>query len=101
MSLLSASFRSGLQTSQVFDYCITLQTEVFWVWGKKWDLTRIMFAISRYLTFVCVVLITYRLLVMRTYAFWKGSKKFLIVVVLFGILMIAVGSVISSEVNCA
>ncbi|KAF8835903.1 hypothetical protein BDN67DRAFT_912149, partial [Paxillus ammoniavirescens] len=34
------------------DYCLTFPSEVHHAWGRKWDITRIVFTISRYLTFV-------------------------------------------------
>ncbi|EGN99647.1 hypothetical protein SERLA73DRAFT_179762 [Serpula lacrymans var. lacrymans S7.3] len=135
---LSVSFRSGLQTSKyfniaafalwVFDYCITLETEVFWVWGKKWGLTRFMFTISRYLTLVCATMIAYSafqtvpdncstlsylvvveiviitlstegLLVMRMYAFWKCSKRFLLQLLPFSLIIVLGGTILPAKVN--
>lgn len=34
-----------------FDYCITLDDEVRWVWGRKWDAGRCIFTLARYLPF--------------------------------------------------
>ncbi|KAG2034641.1 hypothetical protein BDR03DRAFT_1013250 [Suillus americanus] len=89
----------------VFDYCITFQDEVHWTWSRPWGLIRIMFTISRYLPFVGSGMTAYAalrvsgtcppsmaeniihilsiiaaegLLVIRTWAFWKKSKKLLI-----------------------
>ncbi|KIJ06389.1 hypothetical protein PAXINDRAFT_140657 [Paxillus involutus ATCC 200175] len=36
----------------LFDYCLTLSLEVHHVWGRKWEITRIVFTISRYLPFI-------------------------------------------------
>ncbi|KAH7911392.1 hypothetical protein BJ138DRAFT_930152 [Hygrophoropsis aurantiaca] len=121
----------GLQTSRyftvagsailVFDYCITFNSEVRWVWGRTWDLTRIMFTISRYVAFVATLMTLYAaveprvgencipfghastathlisiisaeaLLIMRTYAFWHGERK-----VLYGLLMLGAACVLGS-----
>ncbi|KIK43097.1 hypothetical protein CY34DRAFT_11947 [Suillus luteus UH-Slu-Lm8-n1] len=89
----------------VFDYCITFQDEVQWTWFRRWDLIRVIFTISRYLPFVGSGMTAYAalrvsgpcppslaeniihilciiaaegLLVIRTWAFWKKSKKLLI-----------------------
>ncbi|KAH7885535.1 hypothetical protein F5I97DRAFT_1409512 [Phlebopus sp. FC_14] len=37
-----------------FDYCLTFEREVRWVYGTKWTLARIHFTLSRYLPFVGV-----------------------------------------------
>ncbi|KAG2142950.1 hypothetical protein DEU56DRAFT_910893 [Suillus clintonianus] len=34
---------------QLFDFCITFDSEVRWTWGRKWGFVRIAFVISRYL----------------------------------------------------
>ncbi|EIW86156.1 hypothetical protein CONPUDRAFT_160981 [Coniophora puteana RWD-64-598 SS2] len=34
-----------------FDYCITLDDEVRWVWGRKWDAGRCIFTLARYFPF--------------------------------------------------
>ncbi|KAG1718231.1 hypothetical protein EDB19DRAFT_990561 [Suillus lakei] len=81
----------------IFDYCITFQEEVRWTWCRPWGLTRIIFTISRYLPFLrCVstvqcttslaeniihiisIVAAEGLLVIRTWAFWKMSKRVLI-----------------------
>ncbi|KAF8431936.1 hypothetical protein L210DRAFT_3650757 [Boletus edulis BED1] len=59
---LTVSEVAGLQTSNYFnvagmailtyDYVITLEDEARWVWGRKWDVTRFVFTVSRYLPFV-------------------------------------------------
>ncbi|KAG1772586.1 hypothetical protein EV702DRAFT_618503 [Suillus placidus] len=33
----------------LFDFCITFDSEVRWIWGRKWGIMRIAFIISRYL----------------------------------------------------
>ncbi|KIJ19737.1 hypothetical protein PAXINDRAFT_7019 [Paxillus involutus ATCC 200175] len=43
----------------LFDYCLTVSSEVHYVWGRKWEMTRIVFTISRYLTFVASAMTCY------------------------------------------
>ncbi|KAG2067949.1 hypothetical protein BDR04DRAFT_1104106 [Suillus decipiens] len=96
----------------VFDFCITFQDEVNWTWFRPWDITRIIFVISRYLPFIGAGLTVYDalndvgspvrdqaenvihiigivaaegLLVIRTWAFWQRSKKMLIGLVTYSI----------------
>ncbi|KAH7921435.1 hypothetical protein BV22DRAFT_1132265 [Leucogyrophana mollusca] len=128
----SVSQLVGLQTAKyftiaasallVFDYCITFQSEVHWIWGRRWDVTRIMFTISRYLTFAAAFMTSYAavknrdgencipyghasnaihiisiisaegLLILRTYAFWQGNKKVLASLLVLGVACI-IGSV--------
>ncbi|KAG1805877.1 hypothetical protein EV424DRAFT_1544212 [Suillus variegatus] len=59
----------GFQTAQyftvaamaavVFDYCLTLPQEVQSIWGKKWDIIRITFTLTRYATLVGTAMTTY------------------------------------------
>ncbi|KAG2133525.1 uncharacterized protein EDB93DRAFT_1174461 [Suillus bovinus] len=102
----------------IFDYCITFQDEVRWTWSRPWGLIHIVFIISRYLPFVGSGLTAYAalrvsgpcppsleenvihilsivaaegLLVIRTWAFWKKSKKLLI-----GLLIYSTATVIGA-----
>ncbi|KIK81727.1 hypothetical protein PAXRUDRAFT_832652 [Paxillus rubicundulus Ve08.2h10] len=43
----------------LFDYCLTFSSEVHHVWGRKWEMTRIVFTISRYLPFVASAMTCY------------------------------------------
>ncbi|KAF9237244.1 hypothetical protein BU15DRAFT_63307 [Melanogaster broomeanus] len=36
----------------LFDYVITIQDEVRWIWRRSWDATRVIFTLSRYLPFL-------------------------------------------------
>ncbi|KIJ59293.1 hypothetical protein HYDPIDRAFT_101013, partial [Hydnomerulius pinastri MD-312] len=90
----------------IFDYVITIEDEVRWVWGRSWNATRVVFTISRYLPFVgmgltayvSISLITgisggymatlsysYLLLVLRTYAFWQRDKRLLYGLLSYGV----------------
>ncbi|EIW86175.1 hypothetical protein CONPUDRAFT_68768 [Coniophora puteana RWD-64-598 SS2] len=40
----------------VFDYCITVENEAAWVWGRKWDIGRVTFMFARYSPFPAVAL---------------------------------------------
>ncbi|KAF9220873.1 hypothetical protein BS17DRAFT_738391 [Gyrodon lividus] len=42
-----------------YDYCITIEYEVRWVWGTTWTPTRVHFMVSRYLPFIAVTLAIY------------------------------------------
>ncbi|KAG1719398.1 hypothetical protein EDD22DRAFT_939886 [Suillus occidentalis] len=44
---------------QLFDYCITFDSEVRWVWGRKWGIVRIAFVISRYVPIATFVMYLY------------------------------------------
>lgn len=35
----------------VYDYFVTLHSEVQWAWGRKWGVVRITFIVSRYVPF--------------------------------------------------
>ncbi|KAG1843628.1 hypothetical protein C8R48DRAFT_545045, partial [Suillus tomentosus] len=69
---------------QLFDFCITFDSEVRWTWGRKWEIMRIAFVISRYLPIASVAMYLYLLLVARTYAFCGGEKRILIAISSFG-----------------
>ncbi|KAG2054426.1 hypothetical protein BDR06DRAFT_996657, partial [Suillus hirtellus] len=43
----------------LFDFCITFDSEVRWTWGRKWEIMRIAFVISRYLPIASVVMYLY------------------------------------------
>ncbi|KAG1891560.1 uncharacterized protein F5891DRAFT_1070180, partial [Suillus fuscotomentosus] len=124
-SLLSISDMTKLQTVKyanlgslailVFDYCITFSEEVQWTWFKPWDVTRVIFIISRYLPFAGVGMTAYNalrvsnqcastveeniahvicivaaeaLLVIRTWAFWQKSKILLIGLSVYGVVRV-------------
>ncbi|KIK81491.1 hypothetical protein PAXRUDRAFT_832811 [Paxillus rubicundulus Ve08.2h10] len=90
----------------LFDYCLTLSSEVRHVWGTKWETTRIIFTISRYLPFIASPMVCFynlygnkcgaynyvidvfaqgsvvaaeAVLVLRTYALWGHSRRVLVV----------------------
>ncbi|KAG1847954.1 hypothetical protein C8R48DRAFT_413448 [Suillus tomentosus] len=99
-----------------FDFCITFSEEVRWTWFRPWDVIRVIFVISRYLPFAGVGMIAYdalgvsnqctsileesiihitsmvaaeALLVIRTWAFWQKSKRLLIGISVYVVLLIA------------
>ncbi|KAG0708336.1 hypothetical protein DFH29DRAFT_870891 [Suillus ampliporus] len=49
----------GLQTVALFDFGITFDSEVCLAWGRKWEVTRIAFIVSRYLPFVGLAMTVY------------------------------------------
>ncbi|KAG2151656.1 uncharacterized protein EDB93DRAFT_1138934 [Suillus bovinus] len=126
MSSISFSEVADIQVSKfsnigafailIFDFCITFQDEVEWTWFRPWDITRVIFTISRYLPFIGSGLTTYAalrvssgppapslaeniihivsiiaaegLLVIRTWAFWKRSKRVLIGLVTYSVVTV-------------
>ncbi|KAG2366403.1 hypothetical protein BDR07DRAFT_1373674 [Suillus spraguei] len=99
----------------IFDFWITFQDEINWIWFKPWDIIRVIFVISRYLPFIGAGLTVYDalsvnvpparsqaeniihiisivaaegLLVIRTWAFWQRSKRMLIGLLTYGIMTI-------------
>ncbi|KAG2126079.1 hypothetical protein BD769DRAFT_1668514 [Suillus cothurnatus] len=121
MSSLSVSDLTKLQTVKyvnlgsfailAFDYCITFSEEVQWTWFKPWDVTRVIFIISRYLPFAGAGMTAYgdnqctsilegniihligivaaeALLVIRTWAFWQRSKRLMIGLLVYSVLTI-------------
>ncbi|KAH7907325.1 hypothetical protein BJ138DRAFT_1160442 [Hygrophoropsis aurantiaca] len=128
----------GIQTAKVrlagmallvFDYCLTLPSEVHWIWGTKWGSIRIIFALSRYTPFVAVAMTLYSalhfqkdgkcmyyswtsiiihvasiafaegLLALRIYAFWNCSRKLLLMLVILGVVFIPSAEVLTTLVN--
>ncbi|KAG2047175.1 hypothetical protein BDR06DRAFT_964268 [Suillus hirtellus] len=106
----------GSIANLVFDFCITFAEEVRWTWFRPWDVTRVIFVISRYLPFAGVGLTAYdalrvghqctsslqgkiihiisivaaeSLLIIRTWAFWQRSKRLLIGLLVYSVLIIA------------
>jgi len=88
-----------------YDFCLTFPLEVGFVWGTKWEVTRIVFTLSRYLPFVSSSLTCYDalvnnqcgsfilaldalytasivlsegILILRTYALWGRSRRVLL-----------------------
>ncbi|KAG2079099.1 hypothetical protein BDR04DRAFT_1226222 [Suillus decipiens] len=130
---------TGIQTAKycnvaglavlIFDYFLTLEPEIRWTWNTRWNTTRILFIISRYMAFVAAGMTSYAaiatranencshfslasnaihiisivasegLLVIRTYAFWKQNKKILAVLLIFAAICIACAVSITQVVS--
>ncbi|KAG2108047.1 uncharacterized protein F5147DRAFT_181287 [Suillus discolor] len=105
----------------IFDYFLTLEPEIRWTWNRRWNVVRVLFVISRYMAFVAAAMTSYAvlatrtnencshfsaasnathiisivaaegLLIIRTYAFWKQSKKLLAVLLILAVICIACG----------
>ncbi|KIK92365.1 hypothetical protein PAXRUDRAFT_830008 [Paxillus rubicundulus Ve08.2h10] len=113
-------------TAFVFDFCLTFSSEVYHVWGRKWDITRIVFTVSRYLSIITSALtfydvlhskpcsayvyfidvITYGcmvsvevILILRTYALWEHSRRVLIVLLALAVVFIIAATVTWSNVK--
>ncbi|KAG2098216.1 uncharacterized protein F5147DRAFT_816041 [Suillus discolor] len=46
-------------TILIYDYFVTLHSEVQWTWGRKWGITRTVFTFSRYVPFACALMTSY------------------------------------------
>ncbi|EGO19119.1 hypothetical protein SERLADRAFT_418708 [Serpula lacrymans var. lacrymans S7.9] len=138
MSSSSPTFVSGLRVTQyfnvaglvilIYDYCITLGAEVLWIWGRRWDITRVTFTVARYLAFLGAILTVYSavttrtgncspfsdvnnvihifaivaaegLLIQRTYRFWNGSKRLLVWLLGFTVILIVIVVVVPNLVH--
>ncbi|KAF8584982.1 hypothetical protein K439DRAFT_1095261 [Ramaria rubella] len=110
-----------------FEYLLTLDREIFYVWGSKWSLGKIIFFLNRYgpvadtvlaiyiLTgvkdqetcpvlarailwlFVSGMFISETILAMRTYAIWSGRREILIFLVVFTLAVFASASVLTQR----
>ncbi|KIJ04843.1 hypothetical protein PAXINDRAFT_21868 [Paxillus involutus ATCC 200175] len=96
----------------LFDYCLTISSEVHYVWTRKWESTRIGFTISRYFPFITLPLVCYSILygrncgatndvvnvmynvciasaevtlALRTYALWSRNRR--VLAILIGLLV--------------
>ncbi|KAG2358402.1 hypothetical protein BDR07DRAFT_284193 [Suillus spraguei] len=100
----------------IYDYFITLHSEVKWTWGRKWGIIRIAFTISRYVPLIGALMTSYSavktwgtqdcapfndalngihflgfiasegLLICRVYAFSGNKRVYLIILLSFGYL---------------
>ncbi|KAG1739593.1 hypothetical protein EDB19DRAFT_1828811 [Suillus lakei] len=60
---------TGIQTAKycnvaglgalIFDYFLTLEPEVRWTWNRRWNVTRVLFVISRYMAFAAAGMTSY------------------------------------------
>ncbi|KAG1786795.1 uncharacterized protein HD556DRAFT_1016122 [Suillus plorans] len=122
---------TGIQTSKyfnvaglgvlIFDYFLTLEPEIRWTWNRRWNITRILFVISRYMAFAAAGMTSYAaiatranenctnfsrtsnaihiitivssegLLIIRTYAFWRKNNKLLAVLLVLAAICIGCG----------
>ncbi|KAG2056460.1 hypothetical protein BDR06DRAFT_1006160 [Suillus hirtellus] len=113
-------------TILIYDYFVTLHSEVQWTWGRKWGITRTVFTFSRYGPFACALMTLYSaiktwgtqdcapfndalnglhflsivaaevLLIFRVYAFSGEKKAYLISILLFGSAILVTSVVISA-----
>ncbi|KAG1866671.1 hypothetical protein F4604DRAFT_946804 [Suillus subluteus] len=113
----------------IFDYFLTFGAEVRCTWNRRWDTVRVLFVISRYMAFLAAGMTSYAaiatranenclhfsqttnaihiitivaaegLLIIRTYAFWRQSKKLLAVLLVLGAICIACAVSIKQVIN--
>ncbi|KAG2075345.1 hypothetical protein BDR04DRAFT_1150159 [Suillus decipiens] len=110
----------------IYDYFITLHSEVQWTWGQKWGIIRIAFTISRYVPFAGALMTSYSaienwgtrdcipfndavngihflgiiaaegLLIFRVYAFSGNKKAYLIILLSFGLAILVTSVILSA-----
>ncbi|KAG0695077.1 hypothetical protein DFH29DRAFT_956903 [Suillus ampliporus] len=110
----------------IYDYFITLHSEVQWTWGRKWGIIRIVFTVSRYVPFAGSFMTSYSavktwgtqdcapfndalngihflgiiasegLLIARVYAFSGNKKAYLIILLSFGLAILATSVILSA-----
>jgi len=109
----------------LFDYFLTLSSEVHHVWGRKWEISRIIFTTSRYLPFIPSAIIVHSvfygqkcdtnniqdviynvgivsaelILVLRTYALWERSRRVLAILMALGVVFCTAAMVIRTKVT--
>jgi K+-sensing histidine kinase KdpD len=49
----------------IFDYFLTLGAEVRWTWNRRWNASRVLFVISRYMAFVAAAMTSYAAIATR------------------------------------
>ncbi|KAG1805864.1 hypothetical protein EV424DRAFT_257486 [Suillus variegatus] len=110
----------------IYDYFVTLHSEVQWTWGRKWGIIRTAFTISRYAPFAGTLMTSYSaiktwgtqdcapfndavngihflgiiasegLLIFRVYAFSGNKKPYLIILVSFGLTILVTCVILSA-----
>ncbi|KAJ8584833.1 hypothetical protein M405DRAFT_865893 [Rhizopogon salebrosus TDB-379] len=43
----------------IYDYCLTIAPEVELIWGRRWNVIRVTFTLTRYVTFIGAAMTTY------------------------------------------
>ncbi|KAG2031595.1 hypothetical protein BDR03DRAFT_1095460 [Suillus americanus] len=138
-AMVAPIVNTGIQTAKycnvaglgvlIFDYFLTLEPEVRLTWNRRWNVTRVLFVISRYMAFVAAGMTSYAaiatranencsqfsqasnaihiisivaaegLLIIRTHAFWKQNKKLLAVLLVLAAIAIACAVSITDVVS--
>ncbi|KAG2108981.1 uncharacterized protein F5147DRAFT_836842 [Suillus discolor] len=110
----------------IYDYFVTLHSEVQWTWGRKWGIIRTTFTISRYAPFAGALMTSYSaiktwgtqdcapfndavngihflgiiasegLLIFRVYAFSGNKKTYLIILLSFGLAILVTCAILSA-----
>ncbi|KAG1868392.1 hypothetical protein F4604DRAFT_1950814 [Suillus subluteus] len=110
----------------IYDYFVTLHSEVQWAWGRKWGIIRIAFTISRYVPFAGALMTSYSavktwgtqdcapfndavngihflgiiasegLLISRVYAFSGNKRAYLITLLSFGLAILVTCVILSA-----
>ncbi|KAG2137551.1 hypothetical protein DEU56DRAFT_804426 [Suillus clintonianus] len=110
----------------IYDYFVTLHSEVQWTWGRKWGIIRTAFTVSRYVPFAGALMTSYSavktwgtqdcapfndavngihflgiiasevLLIVRIYVFSGSKKAYLIILLSFGLVILAACVILSA-----
>ncbi|KAG2346545.1 hypothetical protein BDR05DRAFT_1057643 [Suillus weaverae] len=110
----------------IYDYFVTLHSEVQWSWGRKWGIIRITFTISRYVPLAGALMTSYSavktwgtqncapfndavngihflgiiasegLLISRVYAFSGNKRAYLIILLSFGLVILVACVILSA-----
>ncbi|KAG1746439.1 hypothetical protein EDB19DRAFT_2037378 [Suillus lakei] len=63
---LSNDEEVGAMALAIFDYCLTISQEVQLIWGRRWNIVRIAFTFTRYVTFIGAAMTTFAALADRS-----------------------------------
>lgn len=58
--LRQISFMSWVRKFQAFDWLLTLEMEISLVWTSKWNVTKVLYFLTRYLPFIDSSIVMYR-----------------------------------------
>ncbi|KAG1724994.1 hypothetical protein EDB19DRAFT_290273 [Suillus lakei] len=93
-----------LKSILIYDYFVTLHSEVQWTWGRKWGIIRTAFTVSRYcapfndavngIHFLGIIT-SEGLLIARVYAFSGNKKAYLIILLSFGLAILVTCVILS------
>ncbi|KAH7908153.1 hypothetical protein BJ138DRAFT_394316 [Hygrophoropsis aurantiaca] len=98
---ISTYIRLSMIAVVAFDYCVTFNTEVIWIWGTSWNYIRVLYVLAHYLPFGLMLPLLFielqrqllsmgaaeALLLIRTCVLWGKSR-----IVLIGLIILSLVS---------